>query len=162
MTSVNSSNPKLEPTASSRKAAFDVLMRHSTVLKNDVPLNELIDGIAEAIDAAHRVVVEKFQQEEPVTRKIPEGALIKVEFELRLPVEASEHDIEEWLPCAVLQRGGCATENPLLNHTAEEWGHTFDWEDTEQIGVREESNHWSKPDGSRGCTVHYRRSRRAA
>jgi len=30
-------------------------------------------------------------------RMLPEGALIKVEFELRLPVEASEHDIEEWL-----------------------------------------------------------------
>ena len=90
-------------------------------------------------------------------RMLPEGALIKVEFELWLPAEASEHDIEEWLPYAVLARGGCATNNPLLNHSPEEWAHTFDWEDTGQIGIREESNHWSKPDGTRGCTVHYRR-----
>ena len=92
----------------------------------------------------------------------PEGSLLKVSFELRLPVAATQEQVEEWIQYAVCQTGGCSMDNPLVHHGPNAWGSSFDWEDTGMIGTREEFNHWSKPDGSRGCTVRHRRERRAA
>lgn len=41
-----------EPSTAARKLALDILMRHPPCLRDDVPLNYLIDDIAASIDCA--------------------------------------------------------------------------------------------------------------
>lgn len=41
-----------EPTAASRQTAFGIVTRHGECFHDDVSLNDLIDEIATAIDAA--------------------------------------------------------------------------------------------------------------
>jgi hypothetical protein len=41
-----------EPSASARQIAFSILTRHPDCVQDDVSLNDLIDDIAAAIDAA--------------------------------------------------------------------------------------------------------------
>lgn len=94
----------------------------------------------------------------------PAGALVKVTMVIRLPHAATEDQVDEWLRYSCGHQGGCSMKNPLLNGEAEPWGGygSFEWEDTGYVGEREEFDHWSKPDGTRGCTVRHSRTRRAA
>ena len=41
-----------EPSTTARQTAFNILTRHPTCLTDDMPLNDLIDDIADAIDKA--------------------------------------------------------------------------------------------------------------
>lgn len=47
-----------EPSAKSRQIAFDILTRHPPCLADDVPMSDLIDDIATAIDRASGETVE--------------------------------------------------------------------------------------------------------
>lgn len=95
-----------------------------------------------------------------MTVKLPEGTLIKVEAEIRLPAGATYEQVAEWLPYALFQRGGCSLENPLVNESADDWGMSFDWEDTGMIGAEEKFDHRDNEDGSKSCKIRYRRERR--
>jgi hypothetical protein len=44
--------PATEPTTGSRQTAFNILKRHGDCFADDVSLNDLLDDIAAAIDAA--------------------------------------------------------------------------------------------------------------
>lgn len=91
--------------------------------------------------------------------KLPEGTLLKISFEMRLPVAATEADIEEWARYAVCQTGGCSLNNPLISEGPDEWGNSFDWQDTGMIGTREEFDVVETPTG-RTWKVRHHRTRR--
>lgn len=97
-----------------------------------------------------------------MSAEIPAGSIIKIELELRLPVAATREQLDQWLPYGLLQAGGCALDNPLLNEEPEEWRNSFEWTDTGYIGTREEFDHKQEADGSKTYRVRYRTKRRAA
>lgn len=94
--------------------------------------------------------------------QFPEGSLLEISFELRLPVAATKEQVNEWARYAILETGGCSRDNPLLNWGPEEWANSFSWEDTGLIGRREEFDNVQHPDGSRSYRVRYHREPRAA
>lgn len=93
---------------------------------------------------------------------LPEGTLIKIAMEVRLPVAATEDQVEEWVHYSVGHTGGCALDNPLVHHDAQAWGSygAFYWENTNYIGIREEFDSEEHADGSRTYRVRYRKERR--
>lgn len=95
-----------------------------------------------------------------MTEIIPEGTLVKISFEMRLPVAATDEQIDEWARYAVCQNGGCSMSNPLINEGPNEWGNTFEWKDTGMIGTREEFDHTDLPNGGRSYRVRHHRTRR--
>lgn len=73
---------------------------------------------------------------------LPEGALVKVEILVRLPVAATWHQVKEWLPYSLCNTGGCSLDNPLLSHDATYWGSNgFKWREPTHIGTTEEFDH---------------------
>lgn len=92
--------------------------------------------------------------------KLPEGTLIKVSFEMRLPAAATASQINEWARYAVLQSGGCSLENPLIDESPDEWNLSFEWEDTGMIGIREEFDRVNHPGGGTSYMVRHKRIRR--
>lgn len=89
-----------------------------------------------------------------------EGELVEVKMTVRIPKAATVDDVEEWLRFEFRDNGSMRNANPLSSCEPEPWGSSrFEWEPLGEIGTRRESDHWEKPDGSRGCTVHYARTR---
>ena len=80
--------------------------------------------------------------------QLPEGTLLKIEAEIRLPVDATKDQIVEWLHYSLFQSGGCSLDNPLLNEEAEDWHNSFEWKDTGMVGHREEFDHQKDADGA--------------
>lgn len=91
---------------------------------------------------------------------LPEGTLVRVSMEVRLPCAADRKHVEEWLSYNVGQTGMLNGENPLSFHETEAWGSSFDWQDTGLRGRREEYGHEDLGDGSTGYSVRYHRDRR--
>lgn len=88
------------------------------------------------------------------------GRLVKVTMEIRLPVAATEDQVESWLRHELAGLGSCAASNPLLAHDPEVFGDNFSWDDTGIIGHREEFGHVTE--GSTTTSqVRYRRERAA-
>lgn len=52
---------------------------------------------------------------------------IKVEFEVDLPVDADDQQIQEWLSFGLGERGEMKLSNPLSDHDIEAVSFTVDW-----------------------------------
>ena len=52
---------------------------------------------------------------------------VKLEFEVEVPGDHSDKDIEEWLRFELLDNGSCSGTNPLVSTPVEPvWG-SFEW-----------------------------------
>lgn len=51
---------------------------------------------------------------------LPEGRLIKVEFELRLPIAATKEQVAEWVTFCI-GGGSIQGDNPLSDHDLDYW-----------------------------------------
>lgn len=87
------------------------------------------------------------------TTILPEGRLIRIEFECCLPKAATKDQIAEWIKFH-MGGGSMANDNPLADLDGPEW-----WQepplltDTRQNGSVKDYAHTIQPDGS----VHYYR-----
>ena len=92
--------------------------------------------------------------------KIAEGELVKVELEIRVPISATEEEVEAWLRFELHDNGSIASGNPLLGNSVETWGaFGFDWTPTGYVGIREEYDRVDLPNGGWRCKVKHRRER---
>jgi hypothetical protein len=88
--------------------------------------------------------------------KLPAGALVKVEIEVRVPVPATPGEIEDWLRYCYRDNGSLSQANPLINFEPEPFGNfAFDVEFDDRIGVREEFDSVALPNGGRQYKVRY-------
>lgn len=77
---------------------------------------------------------------------LPEGAIIKVELEVRLPVAATYSQVDEYLSYEMTQSGGCALDNPLMDSGVDAWtGVELNF--TGKTGHREKYDITDLPDG---------------
>lgn len=80
---------------------------------------------------------------------LPAGRLVKVEFEVRLPVAATQEQVEDWigleLGCRAMSNG-----NPLAQESVEVYDDLM-LTDTRMQGHREEFDHRTE-----GSTIHYK------
>jgi len=86
---------------------------------------------------------------------LPEGSIIRVDFEVRLPNAATRKQIEEWIEFA-LGAGCMSADNPLSDADLEAWAHSANITDTGMRGWREEFDHEITERG-RSYKVRYRR-----
>lgn len=91
--------------------------------------------------------------------KMPEGSLLKVTIEVRLPAAATEDEVDAWLRFDFRDNGSIDSDNPLLHFSAEPWGSfgSFEWEPTGEIGRREEYDSVPTDGGGRRYKVRYHR-----
>lgn len=89
---------------------------------------------------------------------LPEGALIRVQFELRLPAAATAEQVEQWLKYEISSVGKIGIDHPLVNHAPNIWPPTDLWLGWHgERGVREEYDHGKHVDGSTYYHVRYLR-----
>lgn len=50
---------------------------------------------------------------------LPKSRVIKVEFQIALPVSATEDEVEEWIHMECGHAGSISMNNPLINHSPE-------------------------------------------
>ncbi len=90
----------------------------------------------------------------------PEGLLVKVTMEIRVPKAATDDEIDEWLRFSLGANGSCSGKNPLINSAVEPFGgFGFDWEDTGQTGREERILKEERADGSKLYSVRHHRER---
>lgn len=90
-----------------------------------------------------------------MTRILPEGTILRIEMELRLPVAATVNEVEEWLRYEMAKSGGCSHANPLLDKEPEEWAHSFEVHETGLVGRVEEFDNAPIEGGGRTYHVRY-------
>ena len=91
---------------------------------------------------------------------LPAGTILQIEAEIRLPADATEQHIWQWLHYNLFQSGGISRENPLFHEAPEEWANSLDWKDTEMIGTREEFDIRVDADGTKHYRVRFHRKLR--
>jgi len=89
----------------------------------------------------------------------PEGSLIMVEFEFRLPAAANGEQVDEWVSFE-LGNGTMRGDNPLCDHDLEFWQNAPELTDTGLRGRIEDSGHKVNADGSASYRRRYVRERR--
>lgn len=97
-----------------------------------------------------------------MTVQLPEGSLITVTMEVRLPVAATAEQISAWVNYGCGNVGGIALDNPLINHDPQPWRDRVKWDDSGYSGRREEYGHEKRADGATYYNVRYHRERRSA
>lgn len=76
-----------------------------------------------------------------MTEKLPAGRLVKVSFEVCLPVAATPDEIEQWVNYSALNTGCMPVTNPLRSHEAESFNGSVMLTDTGMQGERVEYGH---------------------
>jgi hypothetical protein len=71
---------------------------------------------------------------------IRKGTLLRVEFEIALPCDATEDEIDRWA-CFELGSGSISGSNPLCDHELVFWQHPPMLTNTGLVGRIEESGH---------------------
>ena len=75
----------------------------------------------------------------------PEGLLVKVTMEVRVPKAATANEIDEWLRYSLGANGSCSMKNPLLDCAVETFGPSvFYCQPRDEIGREERT-----PEGER-------------
>lgn len=93
---------------------------------------------------------------------LPEGSLVTVTMEVRIPRAATREQIEEWAEHNIGQTGSISIHNPLYPHEPEAWGSGgVLLTDTGLVGTRHEYGHEAIPGGGRRYNVRYSRTRRS-
>jgi hypothetical protein len=82
---------------------------------------------------------------------LPEGTLLRIEMEVRLPCAATIKQIDDWLEFDVANRGGIDLLNPLAHEDAAAW--SFDWSYTDYIVREERTLKEERPDGTKVYSV---------
>lgn len=90
--------------------------------------------------------------------KIPEGALITVEFEMRLPISATDDEIDEWIKYE-LGGGSISGKNPLSAHELEYWHMPPMLDRTGYVGRIEDTGHTPTDNGGIRFNRRYIRER---
>lgn len=90
-----------------------------------------------------------------MSERLPEGALVTVELEVRIPLSATVDEVDEWLANAFRASGSIHMSNPLMHCEPEPFGSSFDWNPTGMIGRREEFDHQQTENGGQKYRVRY-------
>ena len=88
------------------------------------------------------------------------GTIIQIEAEIRLPADATERQIGQWLHYNLFQSGDISRDNPLFHEGPEEWANSSEWKDTEMVGTREEFDIRVDADGTKHYRVLFHRKQR--
>lgn len=88
---------------------------------------------------------------------LSEGRLVKVEFEVRLPVDATPDQVEDWI-CLSLGFGSVDDDNPLSGHNVEPFTGRVMLDDTGMIGRYEEFDIEVNSNGTRSYKVRHIRT----
>ena len=86
----------------------------------------------------------------------PEGLLVKVTMEIRVPKAATAAEIDEWLRYSLGDSGPCSMKNPLVDCAVETFGPSgFDCKRSDEIGREERTLKEERADGSKIYSVRF-------